>query len=447
MTFIPETQSFEAFEQETLAVAKGPPRPNFARVWFHEVGRVKPQRNWLLKNLLLAKTFGIVYGPPGCGKSFLVSDMCLSAAKAAIDTGVEAPRWFGYKHRPFGVVYVVAEGRDDFEVRLHAWRTERGIGADVVLPFVFLPTSIDMRSGDVDTTKLAADISAISAEMMTLCGVVVELTVIDTVARALAGANENASEVMSAFVGNCGRLQETLGTTVLGVHHGGKEAGRGPRGHEALHGAADFEIEVTPAVEGAPNAWTVRKLKAGPGGATHRFRLRSRTVGEDADGDPITSCVVTGDEAMAEAAKEKPKGFRVNQTEMELLQVLRDTIERKGVIPPADLKTPVGVTLVATERDVKEAFWERYASGEDGDDEQVRAKLRQRWSRAYRKMLQFRVIGAAKPWLWFSGKPVQGLTLRGFEAVTEPSAAVTDAVTPELQAYADAAFPEAEAAW
>lgn len=430
MTEMPAIQSFDAFEAEARTVIKPPFKSQFGATWFHEIGRQKPTRDWLIKNLILARAFGIMYGAPGCGKSFLTTDMCLHAA--AMAAGLVPGDWFGYRCRPFGVVYVVAEGRDDFEIRLHAWRADHGMSDDAMLPFVFLPTSIDMRSSGADTVRLAQEVAGISELMRERCGVGVGLVVIDTVARALAGGNENASEVMGAFVINCAKLPDATGAAVLGIHHGGKEAGRGPRGHEALHGAADFEIEVTGATEDTPNLWTVRKLKAGPGGATHRFRLRQTPVGEDADGDPVTSCIVVDQRQTAAKANEQPKGWRVSDSQREFLQVLADTIDKKGVMPPADLPVPANVLMVASVADVRATYVERLEATEAGDADQIEDRLRQRWSRATKKLINDRVIGSKKPWLWFTGKQVERFRLRGVADASAPTHVMPD----------DAPFPD-----
>lgn len=404
----------DAFAAETAAIV-APFKSSFNATWLHEITNSKPTRDWLIKNLILAKSFGIVYGPPGCGKSFLCSDMALTAVAAVLDGS--RPEWFGYKARPFGVVYLVAEGREDFEIRLHAWREANNIPADAILPFVFLPTSIDMRSSDVDTKRLAAEIKALSSLMMARCGVSVGMVIVDTVARALNGGNENASEVMGAFVINCEKLKEETGAAVLGVHHGGKEAGRGPRGHEALHGAADFEIEVTGATEATPNLWTVRKLKAAQGGATHRFRLRQTTLGQDEDGDAVTSCVVVSyADTKQAAAPEKPKGFKVNDNEREFLTALAEAIDKSGVMPPPDLQVPQKVVLVAPTAEVRRIFIDKYTATESGTAEEVEQRLRARWSRAVKKMLRFKVVEAKDPWTWFTGKEVMGFRVRGISA-------------------------------
>lgn len=413
----PQIISFEQFEAETLALIKPPFRSAFGARWFHEISGRKPVRNWLVKGLILAGTFGVVFGPPGSGKSFLSTDLMLSCSAFGLEA--QQQTWFRHKLRRFGVVYVIAEGADDFEIRLHAWRIENNIPADTILPFVFLPTGIDMRSSDADTIKLSEEIKALSAIMLEKTGVEVGAVVIDTVARALAGGNENASDVMGAFVINCGKLQAATGACVIGVHHGGKEAGRGPRGHEGLHGAADFEIEVVGANGGEPNAWTIRKLKAGPAGATHRFRLKPISLTKDDEGDEVVSCVVIDTEAQsavqnaAEPAGKK-KGFKLRVGEIEFLQCFAIALEKHGIMPPPGLDVSENVTLVAPVADVKSVFRERLSVTEADDDEQrVEAKLRQRWSRATKGLLQYRIIGTNKVYVWMTGKPVQGAPIKG----------------------------------
>lgn len=140
MTAMPSIQTFEEFERAALPVIK-PFKSQFGAVWFHEAGMKPARREWLIKDLILARSFGIIFGPPGCGKSFLIADLMLTCSAAALSARAE---WFDYSVNAFGVVYLVAEGADDFTIRLHAWRLTHGIEPDAVLPFVFLPTSIDL---------------------------------------------------------------------------------------------------------------------------------------------------------------------------------------------------------------------------------------------------------------------------------------------------------------
>jgi RecA-family ATPase len=63
-----------------------------------------------------------------------------------------------------------------------------------------------------------------------------KLVVVDTVARVLPGAEENASKEMGLFVVACDAIRETCGVAVIGVHHSGKDEDRGMRGSSSLGG-------------------------------------------------------------------------------------------------------------------------------------------------------------------------------------------------------------------
>lgn len=400
-----------------------PFKSSFGAQWFHEVGNKPPKRDWLIKDLMLAKSFGVVYGPPGSGKSFLLADMMLTCAAGAVGTGdspEEFREWFEYRTNPFGVVYVVAEGADDFMVRLHAWRLTRGVAADAVIPFVFLPTSVDLGKEEADAERLKAEIAAIDLEMRVRCGVGVGAVVIDTVSRALAGGNENDSAVMGAFVRNCEGIGKSLGIAVIGVHHGGKEGGKGPRGHESLLGAADFSIEVTPRGEDNPlHTWIVRKLKAGAGGAQHRFILKPMTVDVDEDGDPITSCTVVSqrDKGAGSEGEADRNAITPTASELEFLRVLSDTIRDAGVAPPTGedrLKNMSSMVYQIVHADVvKNAYIDLYKISETGTDEQKLAKIGQRWGRVTKALLRNHIIRASSPYIWMTDKRIKGVTVRG----------------------------------
>jgi len=424
----------------------------FKATWFHEISNQKPKRDWLVKNLLLAKSFGIIYGPPGCGKSFLTTDLCLNAALNATTAhkhGVTGMTWLGYRLRPFGVVYVVAEGGDDFEVRLHAWRQARNVQKDEVLPFVFMPTSVDLQSDQANTVQLADEISQLSAEMKQRCGVNVELVIIDTVARALAGGNENASDVMGHFVINCALIQSKTNTSVIGVHHGGKEGGRGPRGHEALHGAADLEIEVIKPETNEPNTMTIKKLKSGPAGDSHRFMLKQVTVGQDDDGDDITSCVVTTDHDSAATRPKKKDGAKLNSGEMELARCLAEMIDAEGHMPEAGTVAK-RVALVVTAKAVRRHFDQKFKATESGSDTEVIERLRKRWNRGTKGLLKLGVVDMKDPFMWFTGRPIQGMRPHGIHQMWDTNddqpdipmqELVTDSAKPGTVSDAGGTFP------
>jgi RecA-family ATPase len=55
--------------------------------------------------------------------------------------------------------------------------------------------------------------------------------VIDTLSRALAGGNENAPDDMGALVINTDKVRQLTGAALIYIHHSGKDAALGARGH------------------------------------------------------------------------------------------------------------------------------------------------------------------------------------------------------------------------
>ena len=74
------------------------------------------------------------------------------------------------------------------------------------------------------------------------------------------------------------------------VHHTGKDASKGPRGHSSLFAALDGAIEVERSLKG--RFWSAAKVKDGEDGKQVAFKLQVVELGVDADGDPVTSCAI-----------------------------------------------------------------------------------------------------------------------------------------------------------
>jgi hypothetical protein len=181
------------------------------------------------------------------------------------------------------VLYVAAEGGFGIERRLTAFRLHLGIDAADV-PFFILTTAPDLCDPEADTEDLLAEIKHLAPS--------VGLIVLDTLSRVMAGGNENASDDMGALVRNCDRIREETGAHVMLVHHTGKDAAKGARGHSLLRAATDTEIEVKRDPQTKIITATMTKQRDGEVGQVYGFRLDPVEIGEDQDGDPITSCVI-----------------------------------------------------------------------------------------------------------------------------------------------------------
>lgn len=234
-----------------------------------ELMRTEPIR-WRIKGVIPEQGIGAIYGPSGSAKTFLALDMAMHLAGGS--------QWFGYRVRRCPVVYVCLEGEAGLSVRLKAYCERRGN----------IPEGVDFINQAVnllDTKDLRDLVSAVQARYAA-GGIVV----VDTLNRAAPGVDENSSAEMGRVIAAAKVIQQAVGGLVLLVHHTGKDASKGLRGHSSLHAALDAAIEVSRS--GDVREWSVAKAKDGQDGRSHPFKLEVVTMGLDNDGDLITSCVV-----------------------------------------------------------------------------------------------------------------------------------------------------------
>lgn len=240
-----------------------------------------PALQWRIKKVLPEKGLAAVFGASGSGKSFAVIDM-----SQAIAAGHE---WFGYKSKPCNVVYCALEGEGGIAGRIAAYRIRHGATAQNIR---YLVQSFSLlERGDI--TELAQAIQA--------AGGGAEVVILDTLNRAAPGADENDSKAMGQIIAAAKQLQTLIGGLVLLVHHSGKDASKGLRGHSSLHAALDAAIEVRR--DGDRREWVIAKSKDGEDGEAHPFKLDIVELGTDEDGEPITSCTVHPLEEIADSIK------------------------------------------------------------------------------------------------------------------------------------------------
>ena len=248
----------------------------------------QPHVRWVVHGVLPAKGLASIYGPSTSGKSFLALDVLIAIA--------EGSRWFGFKVKQTPVVYCVLEGTAGIKQRVDAWESKHG--RQIPANFRLMLDQLALNS-NADVTALADEIDKAG-----LAGCVV---VIDTLNQAAPGADENSSKDMGLLIQNAQLLQRRTGGLVLLVHHSGKDAGRGLRGHSSLYAALDGVIEVSKTTDS--RQWKQDKVKDGKDGVTHAFKLEIVPLGLDEDGEAISSCVVV--QALpppAGTGKKEPQG-------------------------------------------------------------------------------------------------------------------------------------------
>lgn len=183
-----------------------------------------------VNGLIETETLGLIFGDPGCGKSFLAVDLALSVA-----TGTD----FHDRTTKQGAVFFIAgEGHNGLARRFAAWSEARGV------PLAGVPLFKSERAAQfLDSTSAKAVTNAV-AELAEQHGSPA-LIIIDTLARNFGPGDENNTKEMSEFVVAIDDMKAHFPSCcVLIVHHSGHGDKQRARGAMALKGALDFEFRV-----------------------------------------------------------------------------------------------------------------------------------------------------------------------------------------------------------
>jgi archaellum biogenesis ATPase FlaH len=255
-----------------------------------------------VKDFLPLATLGVIFGESGSGKSFLCYDLCAAVARGLED-------WNGKRINKGRVLYVVAEGVAGFVNRIKAYCHQQGISpSDIDMDVISDLTPNLLEPAMI--TDLIKDIKKREAY---------DLIVMDTFAQVMPGANENSGEDVGKALAECKRIHRHTGAMVLLVHHSGKDASKGARGWSGLRAAADVELEVLRADD--MRSVSVTKLKDGQDGTQIGFKLHTVILGEDEDGDDITSCIVE----YTDTGRVKATGTkRIGKNELLVLKVVHE---------------------------------------------------------------------------------------------------------------------------
>ena len=297
--------------EELLAKASEPPppEPRFKLLTADQL-RELPPLAWRVRGVLPATGLAALYGPSASGKSFLAFDMATAIA--------EGQRWFDCRVEAAPVVYAALEGEAGFKLRAQAWEVSRGRALPDGLRMMLQPFKL---TDGQDVLDLAAVVPA---------GAVV---VVDTLNRAAPTADENSSRDMGEILEAAKTLQTLTRGLVLLVHHTGKNAAAGLRGHSSLFAAMDAAIEVSR--DGDRREWKVAKSKDGIDGEARPFKLQVETLGVEETGEAITSCVVLRDTAAQDVRAVKlPQGGNQRVVLDALRPLFKDGTTGKPGAPP-----------------------------------------------------------------------------------------------------------------
>lgn len=250
-----------------------------------------PPLRFVVAGVLPETGLAAIYGPPGSGKTFLALDLA-----ARIANGDD--KWFGRHVRQRPVIYLALEGGRGLMSRCAAWKHTNGpLSPDfrTVLNPLFLN----------DARYVNALISALVATYGSDSGAVV---FIDTLSKAVPGADENSAQEMGNALHSAELIARAVGGLVVLVHHSGKDGQRGLRGSSVLEGNIDAIVRVQREAGAKQRRWSIAKMKDGPDDASGGFDLDVVPLGTGEDGVPLTSCAVRPVQGLEAFKAAAPRG-------------------------------------------------------------------------------------------------------------------------------------------
>jgi hypothetical protein len=265
-------------------------------------------RPYLVKGMLAESDVGCIVGAPGVGKSVLAPALAYAVA--------QGEQFHGRRVAQGRTFYVAAEDEHGMRGRVHALYNDRGM-ADA---FTLVGGVTDLLNEDV-RGKGSPDYRALRDAVKDQRPA---LIVIDTLAMAFPGLEENSAEAMGRVVA-VARSLTRWGAAVILVHHDTKDGAQGlPRGHSLLNGALDMSLHLTKDEDGVVLA-RLTKNRNGTSDVTLAFEIKGERIGVDQDGDTVTA-------ALCIEAEPTPPKARLSPSHEATLNSLRDAMNDDGEV-------------------------------------------------------------------------------------------------------------------
>ncbi|CAA2157064.1 hypothetical protein MBRA_02482 [Methylobacterium brachiatum] len=278
-------------------------KPPIALRW-HGDADPYADRAWLVRDLVFETGTGLISGQWGSGKTFGALDL-----SASVMTGLP---FVGRKvSRKGGVLFIAPEGAFEIPIRLRGLvQGKLGEVSGGRLPFAWVdecPRLLDPSAlGD-----LAAVARHAAERMRSEFDLPLALIVIDTIAAGAGFDDENSSAEGQKLMNALAALSRLTGAFVMGVDHFGKAVESGTRGTSAKEAGADVVLAMLGQRDDTGHVsntrMAVRKLRGGRSGYAIPYKLDALQVGENLDGDPVTTCVVTWGDTGEPTVAAKPK--------------------------------------------------------------------------------------------------------------------------------------------
>jgi hypothetical protein len=257
----------------------------------------------------------VVYGESNCGKTFFILDLALHVALGR--------EWRNKRVEQGGVIYVALEGTSGISNRIEAFKRENDLQGESI-PLAVVPTPIDFMNPDGNIDEF---IDIINNQIKGDAGNI-SLIIIDTLARALMGGDENSGQDMGLLVGHSDKIRAATGAHTCFIHHSGKDSAKGARGHSSLRAAVDTEIEIHREKDANHSSIKVVKQRDMEAIDDMYFSLKQVVLGQDQYNRDVASCVVYG----VQEPEEIPKPVKLSANEEFVYYAIVEKIGKVGSV-------------------------------------------------------------------------------------------------------------------
>ena len=188
-----------------------------------EVMQMAPPE-WLVDDTVPRDGISMLVGQSGVGKSFMAVDLAMHIAAGK--------PWLGHEVKQGPVIYVAAEGFGGMSPRINSWMRQHGSGVSKIPLFILGRALFLMNAEEVENLLEMCEEQADERPV---------LIIIDTVAKAMFGGDENSAQAIGTFLQSCDVLKRVTGAAILLLHHLRKD-GLAERGSSALRAGVDQQM-------------------------------------------------------------------------------------------------------------------------------------------------------------------------------------------------------------
>jgi len=294
---------------------------------------------------------------------------------------------------PGSVLYITGEGFGGVGARIKACKqhhqTEDGA------PIYVIRHQLNLRSSVEDFNALMLAVEHLVIDT----GIDFKLIIIDTLARAFGGGDENSASDMMQFVVTCGHIQKIVQDAALMIlHHSGKDSAKGMRGSSALLGAVDTELELIRFEDSMKGIIRTAKQKDGEDGTRYGFEMVSVELKPPAGslqiGDPVTSLAVQASD-FNESAKAVRGNSGKGKNQRMVMTTLETVVKSSGVLKYIEGSQRTVVRL----EQWREELWSKM-----GCVEEDKNTFKTAWHRAKMQLLDSGQGGISDGFVWLQFK-------------------------------------------